>query len=60
MAFAKRRGGVRRLARAAGPVLRRRGTLAADADERHLGLEDTDLMLRTVQAEFNRKSMFKA
>ena len=39
---------------------RRRGTLAADADERHLGLEDTDLMLRTVQAEFNRKSMFKA
>lgn len=37
---------------------RRRGTLADDADERHLGLEDTDLMLRTVQAEFNRKSMF--
>lgn len=39
---------------------RRRGTLAASEDERHQGLEDTDLMLRTVQAEFNRKSMFKA
>ena len=39
---------------------RRRGTLAADAAEQHLGLDDTDLMLRTVQAEFNRKSMFKA
>ena len=37
---------------------RRRGTLAADANEQHLGLDDTDLMLRTVQAEFNRKSMF--
>ncbi len=39
---------------------RRRGTLAAGEDERHQGLEDTDLMLRTVQAEFNRKNMFKA
>lgn len=39
---------------------RRRGTLAANEDERHQGLEDTDLMLRTVQAEFNRKNMFKA
>ncbi len=37
---------------------RRRGTLAAGEAERHLGLEDTDLMLRTVQAEFNRKDMF--
>ena len=37
---------------------RRRGTLAADANEQHLGLDDTDLMLRTVQAEFNRKNMF--
>lgn len=39
---------------------RRRGTLAADEAERHLGLDDTDLMLRTMQAEFNRKDMFKA
>lgn len=37
---------------------RRRGTLAADANEQHLGLDDTDLMLRTVQAEFNLKSLF--
>ncbi len=37
---------------------RRRGTLSADEAERHLGLDDTDLMLRTVQAEFNLKSMF--
>lgn len=37
---------------------RRRGTLSSEDDERHLGLEDTDLMLRTVQAEFNRKNMF--
>ena len=37
---------------------RRRGTLSWDEAERHLGLEDTDLMLRTVQAEFNLKSMF--
>ena len=39
---------------------RRRGTLAENEAERHQGLEDTDLMLRTVQAEFNRKSMFAA
>lgn len=39
---------------------RRRGMLAASEQERHQGLEDTDLMLRTVQAEFNRKNMFKA
>ena len=37
---------------------RRRGTLSADEAERHLGLDDTDLMLRTVQAEFNLKQMF--
>ena len=37
---------------------RRRGTLAADENELHLGLDDTDLMLRTVQAEFNRKNLF--
>ena len=37
---------------------RRRGTLAADASEQHLGLDDTDLMLRTVQAEFNLKNLF--
>ena len=37
---------------------RRRGTLAADEKELHLGLDDTDLMLRTVQAEFMRKNMF--
>lgn len=38
---------------------RRRGTLALEENELHLGLDDTDLMLRTVQAEFNRKGMFK-
>lgn len=37
---------------------RRRGTLSADENELHLGLDDTDLMLKTVQAEFNRKGMF--
>ena len=37
---------------------RRRGTLAQDEAERHLGLDDTNLMLRTMQAEFNRKGMF--
>ena len=39
---------------------RRRGTLAHDEAERHLGLADTDLMLRTVQAELNLKSLFAA
>ena len=39
---------------------RRRGTLALDEAERHLGLADTDLMLRTVQAELNLKSLFAA
>ena len=37
---------------------RRRGTLAVDEKERHLGLADADLMLKTVQAEFLRKNMF--
>lgn len=37
---------------------RRRGTLTEGEDEVHLGLDDTDLMLRTVQAEMNRKTMF--
>ncbi|MBY4796932.1 3'-5' exonuclease [Collinsella sp. AGMB00827] len=37
---------------------RRRGTLSGGESERHLGLEDADLMLRTVQAEMNRKGMF--
>ncbi|QWT17187.1 3'-5' exonuclease [Collinsella sp. zg1085] len=37
---------------------RRRGTLDANDTERHLGLDDTDLMLRTVQAEMNLKNMF--
>lgn len=39
---------------------RRRGTLAPDAAERHLGLDDTDLMLRTVREEFKLKNMFQA
>lgn len=37
---------------------RRRGTLVEGEAEVHLGLDDTDLMLRTVQAEMNRKTMF--
>ena len=36
---------------------RRRGTLAADEKERHLGLDDVFLMLRTVQAEFKLRNM---
>lgn len=57
-------GEVRTLPRESAPAslqnwARRRGTLAADENELHLGLEDTDLMLRTVQAEFNLKGMFK-
>ena len=39
---------------------RRRGTLSHDEDERHLGLDDTELMLRTVQAEFRERNMFTA
>ena len=34
------------------------GTLSAGEKERHLGLADADLMLRTVQAEFSLKNMF--
>ena len=37
---------------------RRRGTLAAGESEVHLGLDDVELMLRTVQAEFNERNMF--
>lgn len=37
---------------------RRRGTLAADESEVHLGLDDVELMLRTVQAEFAERNMF--
>ena len=37
---------------------RRRGTLGTGEVEQHLGLDDTDLMLRTVQAEFNEKNLF--
>lgn len=37
---------------------RRRGTLDAAESEQHLGLDDTDLMLRTVQAEFALRNMF--
>lgn len=36
---------------------RRRGTLAADESERHLGLDDVDLMLATVLAEFSERNM---
>lgn len=37
---------------------RRRGTLAAGESEVHLGLDDVELMLRTVQAEFAERNMF--
>lgn len=36
---------------------RRRNTLTADANEVHLGLDDTDLMLRTVIAEFEERNL---
>ncbi|WP_102337239.1 3'-5' exonuclease [Collinsella provencensis] len=56
-------GEVRTLPRESAPAslenwARRRGTLAGGEVETHLGLDDTDLMLRTVQAEFNLKNMF--
>lgn len=38
---------------------RRRGTLAADENERHLGLDDTELMMRTVVAELSRAALLK-
>lgn len=37
---------------------RRRGTLLAGEKEKHLGLEDVDLMFKTVQAEFALRNMF--
>lgn len=37
---------------------RRRGTLSAGESEVHLGLDDVELMLRTVQAEFAERNMF--
>lgn len=37
---------------------RRRGTLLAGESEVHLGLDDVELMLRTVQAEFAERNMF--
>ena len=37
---------------------RRRKTLKRNQKERHLGLEDTDLMIRTVVAEFAERNMF--
>ena len=37
---------------------RRRGTLDTGEVEKHLGLDDTNLMLRTVQAEFALRNMF--
>ena len=36
---------------------RRRGTLKAGESERHLGLDDVELMLATVQAEFKARNM---
>ncbi|WP_321973645.1 3'-5' exonuclease [Paratractidigestivibacter sp.] len=38
---------------------RRRGTLAVGESEVHLGLDDVELMLRTVQAEFAERNMFR-
>lgn len=38
---------------------RRRGTLQPDEKERHLGLDDVDLMFRTVIAEFKARNMFR-
>ena len=37
---------------------RRRKTLKANEKERHLGLDDVDLMIRTVVAEFEERQMF--
>ena len=37
---------------------KRRGTLAANEKERHLGLDDVWLMFNTVQAEFAERNMF--
>lgn len=38
----------------------RRGTLAVDETERHLGLDDTDLMFRTLIAELKERNLLKA
>lgn len=38
----------------------RRGTLAPDEAERHLGLDDTDLMFRTLIAELKERNLLKA
>lgn len=37
---------------------KRRGTLKANEKERHLGLDDVDLMIRTCEAEFAERNMF--
>lgn len=37
---------------------RRRGALKADEQERHLGLDDVQLMIRTVQLEFAMRNMY--
>ena len=37
----------------------RRGTLAPDEEERHLGLDDTDLMFRTLIAELKERNLLK-
>ena len=37
----------------------RRGILAADEEERHLGLDDTDLMFRTLIAELKERNLLK-
>jgi DNA polymerase III epsilon subunit-like protein len=38
----------------------RRGTLGADEVERHLGLDDTDLMFRTLIAELKERNLLKS
>jgi hypothetical protein len=38
---------------------KRRGVLSGDEAEVHLGLDDVDLMFKTVQAEFAERNMFK-
>ena len=38
----------------------RRGVLASDEEERHLGLDDTDLMFRTLIAELKERNLLKA
>ncbi|MBO7702694.1 MAG: 3'-5' exonuclease [Eggerthellaceae bacterium] len=37
----------------------RRGTLAPEEEERHLGLDDTDLMFRTLIAELKERNLLK-